>query len=68
MRETRPVGGLAAVQPASSGAKSKLSRTLRIRKGCGLIRLERGKRSRITLKVMHARVELDLPYLSRKAS
>lgn len=35
--------------------------------GYGLVRLERGERGRITPKVMHDRVELDLPRtLSRK--
>jgi hypothetical protein len=29
--------------------------------GYGLVRLERGERGRITPKVMHDRVELDLP-------
>jgi len=50
-------------------AKSNLSRTLRTMEGYGLVRLERGERGRITPKVMHDRVELDLPLtLSRKAS
>jgi predicted transcriptional regulator len=49
-------------------AKSNLSRTLRTMEGYGLIRLERGERGRITPKVMHDRVELDLPLtLSRNA-
>ena len=42
-------------------AKSNLSRTLRTMEGYGLIRLERGERGRITPKVTHDRVELDLP-------
>jgi predicted transcriptional regulator len=42
-------------------AKSNLSRTLRTMEGYGLVRLERGERGRITPKVMHDRVELDLP-------
>ena len=46
-----------------------LSRTLRTMEGYGLIRLERGGRGRITPRMMHDRVELDLPLLlSRKAS
>jgi predicted transcriptional regulator len=50
-------------------AKSNLSRTLRTMEGYGLVRLERGERGRITPKVMHDRVELDLPLtLARKAS
>ena len=42
-------------------AKSNLSRTLKTMEGYGLIRLERGERGRITPKVAHDRVELDLP-------
>jgi predicted transcriptional regulator len=50
-------------------AKSNLSRTLRTMEGYGLVHLERGERGRITPKVLHDRVELDLPLtLSRKAS
>ena len=41
-------------------AKSNLSRTLKTMAGYGLVRLERGERGRITPKVMHDRVELDL--------
>ena len=48
-------------------AKSNLSRTLKTMAGYGLVRLERGERGRITPKVMHDRVELDLQLsLSRK--
>ena len=47
-------------------ASSDLYRALRTMEGYGLVRLERG---RITPKVMHDRVELDLPLaLSRKTS
>jgi predicted transcriptional regulator len=42
-------------------AKSNLSRTLKTMAGYGLVRLERGERGRITPKVMHDRVELELP-------
>ncbi|HEV2272929.1 MAG TPA: helix-turn-helix domain-containing protein [Acidobacteriaceae bacterium] len=50
-------------------AKSNLSRTLRTMEAYAIVRLERGKRGRITPKVMHDRVELDLPLaLSRKGS
>jgi predicted transcriptional regulator len=50
-------------------AKSNLSRTLRTMEGYGLVSLERGERGRITPKVVHDRVELDLPLtLSRKES
>jgi predicted transcriptional regulator len=42
-------------------AKSNLSRTLKTMAGYGLVRLERGERGRVTPKVTHDRVELDLP-------
>jgi predicted transcriptional regulator len=45
-------------------AKSNLSRTLRTMEGYGLVRLERGERGRITPRVMHDRVELELPLTS----
>lgn len=49
-------------------AKSNLSRTLKKMEGYGLVRLDRGERGRIKPKVMHDRIELDLPLLLRKAS
>jgi predicted transcriptional regulator len=42
-------------------AKSNLSRTLKTMESYGLVRLERGERGRISPKVTHDRVELDLP-------
>jgi predicted transcriptional regulator len=49
--------------------KSNPSRILRTMEGYGLVRLDRGERGRIMPKVMHDRVELDLPLtLPRKAS
>ena len=41
--------------------RSNLSHTRRAIAGYGLVRLERGERGRITPKVTHDRVELDLP-------
>ena len=62
-------GSLEELARITGKAKSNLSRTLRTMEGYGLVRLERGERGRITPKVMHDRVELDLPLtLSRKAS
>src|SRR5579872_114841 len=62
-------GSLDELSRITGKAKSNLSRTLRTMEGYGLIRLERGEHGRITPKVMHDRVELDLPLtLSRKAS
>ncbi|TMJ26731.1 MAG: transcriptional regulator, partial [Alphaproteobacteria bacterium] len=47
-------------------AKSNLSRTLKTMEGYGLVRLERGARGRITAKIVHDRVELDLPLTRSK--
>ena len=49
-------------------AKSNLSRTLRTMESYGLVQLERGERGRIRPKVMHDRVELELPLTFAKAS
>jgi predicted transcriptional regulator len=45
----------------SGRAKSNLSRTLKTMAGYGLVRLERGARGRLAPRVVHDRVELDLP-------
>jgi predicted transcriptional regulator len=60
-------GSLDELARITGKAKSNLSRTLRTTEGYGLIRLERGERGRITPKVTHDRVELDLP-LTRAAT
>jgi predicted transcriptional regulator len=41
--------------------KSNLSRTLKTMANYGLVRLERGARGRIAAKVVHDRIELELP-------
>ena len=56
-------GSLDELAQITSRAKSNLSRTLKTMEGYGLIRLERGDRGRITPKVEHDRVELDLPLI-----
>jgi predicted transcriptional regulator len=62
-------GSLDELARITGKAKSNLSRTLRTMEGYGLVRLERGERGRITPKVTHDRVELDLPLtLRQKAS
>jgi predicted transcriptional regulator len=64
----RAPGALDEQARISGKAKSNLSRTLRTMEGHGLVRLQRGQRGRITPRVMHDRVELDLPLtVSRKA-
>ena len=63
------LGSLDELARITGKVKSNLSRTLRTMAGYGLVRLERGERGRITPKVTHDRVELDLPLSwSRKAS
>lgn len=54
-------GSLDELARLTGKAKSNLSRTLRSMERHGLVQLERGERGRITPKVMHDRVELDLP-------
>jgi predicted transcriptional regulator len=58
-------GSLDELARLTGKANSNLSRTLRTMEDYGLVVLERGERGRITPKVMHDRVELDLP-LTRK--
>jgi predicted transcriptional regulator len=62
-------GSIDELAQMTGRAKSNLSRTLKTMAGYGLLRLERDERGRITPKVTHDRVELDLPLIpSRKAS
>ena len=58
-------GSLDELARITGKAKSNLSRTLRTMAAYGLVRLERGERGRITPKVAHDRVELDLRSRSR---
>jgi predicted transcriptional regulator len=70
----RPVGrpavflDLDELSRITGKAKSNLSRTLKTMAGYGLVRLERGERGRITPKVTHDRVELDLPLIRPRKS
>jgi predicted transcriptional regulator len=60
-------GSLDELARITGKAKSNLSRTLRTMEGYGLVTLERGERGRITPKVTHDRIQLNLPLtLSRK--
>lgn len=59
-------GSLDELARISGRAKSNLSRTLKTMAGYGLIRLERGARGRLAAKVVHDRVELDLPIAHRR--
>ena len=64
IRDKAP-GSLDELSRITGKAKSNLSRTLRTMEGYGLVRLERGERGRITPKVMHDRVELELSLADR---
>ena len=59
-------GSLDELAQLTGRAKSNLSRTLKTMEGYGLVRLERGARGRITAKIVHDRVELDLPLTRSK--
>jgi len=59
-------GSLDALARITGRAKSNLSRTLKTMEGYGLVRLERGERGRIMPRVVHDRVELDLPLTRSK--
>jgi len=59
-------GSLDELAQLTGRAKSNLSRTLKTMEGYGLVRLERGERGRITPKVAHDRVELELPLTGLK--
>ena len=54
-------GSLEELARLSGRANANLSRTLKTMAGYGLVRLERGARGRLAPRVVHDRVELDLP-------
>ena len=59
-------GSLDELARLSGRAKSNLSRTLKTMAGYGLVRLERGMRGRLAPRVVHDRIELDLPLPHRR--
>jgi predicted transcriptional regulator len=56
-------GSLDELAKLTGRRKSNLSRTLKTMEGYGLVRLGRGARGRIAPKVVHDRVELELPLI-----
>jgi predicted transcriptional regulator len=54
-------GSLDELARLTGRQKSNLSRTLKTMVNYGLVRLERGPRGRISAKVIHDRIELELP-------
>ena len=59
-------GSLDELAELTGRKKSNLSRTLKTMANYGLVRLERGERGRIAPKVVHERIELELPLLGRE--
>lgn len=58
-------GSLEELAQLTGRKKSNLSRTLKTMANYGLVRLERGPRGRIAAKVVHDRIELELPLVRR---
>jgi len=54
-------GSLDELAQLAGRKKSNLSRTLKTMANYGLVRLERGPRGRISAKVIHDRIKLELP-------
>jgi predicted transcriptional regulator len=63
--EKRP-GSLDELAALTGRKKSNLSRTLKTMANYGLVRLERGVRGRIAAKVVHERIELELPLVQKE--
>jgi predicted transcriptional regulator len=59
-------GSLDELAELSGRKKSNLSRTLKTMASYGLVRLERGARGRIAAKVVHDRIELELPLVRKE--
>jgi predicted transcriptional regulator len=62
----RAPGSLDELARMTGKAKSNLSRTLKTMAGYGLIQLKRGERGRITPRVTHDKVELELPLTKQR--
>jgi predicted transcriptional regulator len=59
-------GSLDELAALTGRKKSNLSRTLKTMANYGLVRLERGERGRIAPKVVHERIELELPLVGKE--
>jgi predicted transcriptional regulator len=59
-------GSLDELAALTGRKKSNLSRTLKTMANYGLVRLNRGDRGRIAPKVVHQRIELELPLMSKE--
>lgn len=61
-------GSLEELAEITGRAKSNLSRTLKTMAGYGLIRMEPGQGRKLMPKVVHDRVELELPLTDHRAA
>ncbi len=61
-------GSLDELAALTGRKKSNLSRTLKTMASYGLVRLERGARGRIAAKVVHDRIELELPLVGKECA
>ena len=68
MSVVRGVAPLAGETRITERAKPSLSRTLKKMASYGLIRMDPGEGQKFVPKVLHGRVELDLPLLERRAA
>jgi predicted transcriptional regulator len=59
-------GSLDDLERLTGRRKSNLSRTLKTMANYGLLRLERGPRGRVVPKLMHDRIELQLPIVGEE--
>jgi predicted transcriptional regulator len=59
-------GSLEELAQLTGRKKSNLSRTLKTMANYGLVRLERGPRGRIAARVVHDRIELELPLVRKE--
>jgi predicted transcriptional regulator len=58
-------GSLEELAGLTGRKKSNLSRTLKTMANYGIVQLERGERGRIAAKVVHRKIELELPLIDR---
>jgi predicted transcriptional regulator len=61
-------GSLEELAVLTGRKKSNLSRTLKTMSNYGLVHLERGARGRIAAKVVHDRIELELPLVKKECA
>jgi predicted transcriptional regulator len=59
-------GSLDELAQLTGRKKSNLSRTLKTMANYGLVHLERGPHGRIAAKVLHDRIELELPLMRKE--